>query len=159
MSENGTAAESTSTKYPAVRVGALGHDAAAIVASLGFTKDDPPAAIVATWYELVDLMAGAVEDLIDETAPVAPAPRSGGGGGGGGGGVRILNSGDREATGDPVPDWALEAFAKDNVTAVRDYRGKLATNDRHPHFKSADKIGTNRDGQADYKAYWPPRKR
>lgn len=148
MSENGTA---TTTKYPAVRVGALGHDAATIVASLGFTKDDAPAAVVAAWFELVDLMASAVEDLIDEDA--APPARNYGGGNSGGGGLRVLNKGDDEAIDEPVPDWMVKAAQQAGIDTIRDYRAKAKVNAKHPHFKSGQKIN------GDYKPFWPPRGR
>lgn len=48
----------------------------------------------------------------------------------------------------PLPQWLLDACAKDGVTEVYDNRGDLAGNPKRPWFKAVN------DKE---KAYWPPK--
>ncbi len=69
------------------------------------------------------------------------------------GDVRVMNP--NEASTDPIPDWALKAFARDGVTAVFDNR--LTATGKQPLFKEAvarGGRGHGKDGTA--KGYWAP---
>lgn len=48
----------------------------------------------------------------------------------------------------PLPQWLLDACARDGVTEIYDNRGDLAANPRRPWFKAVN------DKE---KAYWPPK--
>ena len=48
----------------------------------------------------------------------------------------------------PLPQWLLDACARDGVTEVYDNRADLSTNPRRPWFKAVN------DKE---KAYWPPK--
>jgi len=58
-------------------------------------------------------------------------------------GVRVKN--DQQG---PLPQWLLDACAKDGVTEVYDNRADLGANPRRPWFKAVN------DKE---KAYWPPK--
>lgn len=60
-----------------------------------------------------------------------------------GGALRVKN--DQQG---PLPQWLLDACAKDGITEVYDNRADLASNPRRPWFKAVN------DKE---KAYWPPK--
>lgn len=68
--------------------------------------------------------------------------------------LRVMNPADMDG---PLPDWLLNATAKDGVTGVWDNRRKAAGTNQ-PLFKEAvPRGGTGRGKDGQPKGYWAPR--
>lgn len=118
-------------------------------------------ASVAVWDQLgleynLDEVSGLLVELTPEpkaTVSLGGAAASQATGGGNGGLVRVMNPGDQQGD---LPQWLLNACAKDGITAVWDNRSKASGN--QPVFKEAvPRGGTGHGKDGEPKAFWAPK--